>query len=106
MEQTLSHCYTIFYCLEYRGTWVDTQRINYRKQNLQDTTSAGVDSQKRLPAERIARLDALGFVWSPRKSRAQEEHIAERQRLYEEHWEDYHQRLAHYKAIHGVSIIS
>lgn len=83
---------------------MDTQRINYRKQNLQDTTFAAADlQQKRLSSDRIARLEALGFVWSPRRSRAQEERILERQRLYEDNWEDYYQRLAHYNVIHGVS---
>jgi len=65
--------------------------------------AAGISAEKRLSADRIARLEALGFVWSPRKSRAQEERIIERQRLYEENWEDYYQRLAHFKMTHGVS---
>ena len=66
---------------------------------------AGVDSQQRLSAEKIARLDEVGFVWSPRKSRAQEVRILERKRLCEGHWEDYYQRLVHYKSSHGVSVV-
>ena len=76
---------------------MDTQRINHRR--------AGVDSQQRLSDEKIARLDEVGFVWSPRKSRAQEVRILERKRLCEGHWEDYYQRLVHYKSVHGVSVV-
>ena len=82
-----------------RGGWCDTQRVQYRKQQL----LAASGGEGRLSPERIARLEALGFVWNPRKSRTQEERILERQRLYEDNWEDFYQRLAHFKAVNGVS---
>lgn len=99
-ETHLFFCFN-FYCIG-RGGWCDTQRVQYRKKQLL-AAYGGVGLEKRLSPERIARLEALGFVWSPRKSRTQEERILERQRLYEENWEDYYQRLEHFQAVHGVS---
>ena len=53
------------------GTWVSTQRRNYRKGRLKDV--------------RIKRLEEIGFVWNP----------------IESHWEEMFEALKEYKKIRG-----
>jgi hypothetical protein len=82
-------------CFSYRGTWVDTQRVQFRKMKrklaaqgiaydgppLREATAAPAKPVVgRLSEDRIGRLDELGFVWSLRDD-----------------WEKHYEELKEYK---------
>lgn len=91
--------------LLFSGTWVDTQRVNYRKQKLA-IVAIGKQSERRLSTDRIARLEALGFVWNLRRSHAKEDRILERNRLFDEKWDDFYLRLVKFaEKNNGVSLL-
>ena len=114
------------------GTWVETQRMVHKK--LERVPDSGgvlgetIVPNKRLNPERLERLESIGFVWSARSAKKAEaaqsdsssspparakkspnpaeaaSRAAERQRQNDVNWNDMYNRLAEYKAKHGVSL--
>jgi hypothetical protein len=71
------------------GTWVDTQRVQYKKMKKRLASQRSYDEGvvvgvSRLTDERIHRLEALGFVWSLRDD-----------------WQKHYDELIDYKREHG-----
>lgn len=95
------------------GTWVHTQRIQYRKMLAGTTKKAteGVGTEQeeeeknfRLTEDRRRRLDEAGFVWSVRdneKSDAPAKPLS--RNSYDDQWDAMFERLKEYKERHGVS---
>jgi hypothetical protein len=104
------------------GTWVETQRVQYKK--LQSQDGEAVTPNNRLNSERLAKLESAGFAWSaknirkaktltsstttpPTKKRPMTDQASRaeaRQRLHDLTWSDMYDRLAAYKEKYGVSM--
>lgn len=114
------------------GTWVETQRVQYKK--LQAATAEQGDSSvvtpnKRLNAERLQRLQGIGFAWSaknlrkpkptsllpgqtPKRSKSlvgsavdAAQKAASRQRLNDAQWTEMYDRLFKYKESHHDCLV-
>ena len=103
------------------GTWVHTQRIQYRKlattKNSKDGTGSegegasdeiipkGEEMSYRLTEERRKRLEEVGFVWSAREGDSKPD---PQQRIsrnsYDDLWDSMFDRLVAFKEKHGVSV--
>ena len=103
------------------GTWVETQRVQYKKLQQQDGES--ITPNNRLNAERLEKLESAGFAWSaknvrklkppaasaatpPTKKRPMTDHATRaqaRQRIHDQTWTEMYERLAAYKEKYGVS---
>lgn len=70
------------------GTWVDTQRVQRKKMlkhmAKQEPGDGTFKAPGRLTADRTARLESIGFVWSLRDD-----------------WQKHYEELKAYKAKHG-----
>ena len=112
------------------GTWVETQRVQWKKlPRSQEEAGDVVTPNKRLNAERLQRLESIGFAWSAKNVRkpkpASPENVvapaapksrksagstdaaaraAARQRLNDAQWLEMYNRLVDYKAKYGVSM--
>lgn len=116
------------------GTWVHTQRIQYRKlQASKESAKKGkaasledVDSQSyvsgssegsslagvslkpgeyRLTGERLKRLVAIGFVWSARDVDKSSEAGRLNRNSYDDQWDSMFQRLVDYKNQYGDCLV-
>jgi len=109
------------------GTWVETQRVQFKKmwiasgQSEELLASAPDPSiyvmpNTRLNADRLQRLQEVGFAWSVRKSRsntgkrkqdqgASDSHDNKKQRRNDVQWNEMYQRLIQYKNEHGDCIV-
>lgn len=99
------------------GTWVHTQRIQYRKllsgnakkgappDILEGEASEKSEEEKnfRLTEDRRRRLDEVGFVWSARESDKAIESVKVSRNSYDDQWDAMFERLKAYKDVHGVS---
>lgn len=105
------------------GTWVETQRVQYKKLQLNSETGEPITPNNRINPERLSRLESIGFAWSAknlRKSKiapsahpnsksskappdAASSRAAARQRLNDMQWNDMYSRLLLYKSRYGVS---
>lgn len=100
------------------GTWVHTQRIQYRKllsgnvkkgashEAFEGEASEKSDEEKnfRLTEDRRRRLDEIGFVWSARESDKAIESVKSSRNSYDDQWDTMFERLRAYKEVHGVSV--
>ncbi|KAL3936285.1 MAG: hypothetical protein SGBAC_008367 [Bacillariaceae sp.] len=102
------------------GTWVETQRVQYKRLiRTQDQSGHEiVHPNKRLTAERLRKLESVGFAWVAKfikKSASKKEedtslyaHNAQqqrKQRLNEAQWEEMYQRLVQYKQQFGDCLV-
>jgi hypothetical protein len=96
------------------GTWVHTQRIQYRKylavasgtmDDAEDEEIGKGDEEQhfRLTEDRRQRLDAAGFVWSARDTEKPNEPARIARNSYDDQWDAMFARLVAYKEQHGVS---
>ena len=55
----------------YRGTWVETQRVQYKRlaRVVDDSGLEVVEPNKRLNQERLTRLAEIGFCWSAKNKK-------------------------------------
>lgn len=104
------------------GTWVETQRVQYKK--LQQLGGESITPNNRLNAERLEKLESVGFAWSAKNMRKSKvpvaslimspmkkkppmpDHISRaqaRQRVQDQTWNEMYERLMAYKAKYGVS---
>lgn len=102
------------------GTWVETQRVQYKK--LQQTGEA-VTPNNRLNAERLEKLESVGFAWSAKNIRKAKvpttptsqknkrpmldavSRAQSRQRMQDQTWNEYYLRLAAYKEKYGDCLV-
>lgn len=108
------------------GTWVETQRVQYKK--LQQDGEA-VTPNNRLNAERLAKLESVGFAWSAKNIRKTKstpttpnpngmpgsakkrpmvdplQRLQARQRLHDQTWNEMYLRLVAYKDKYGDSLV-
>lgn len=112
------------------GTWVETQRVQYKK--LQQVQQAGGEaSNNRLNPERLAKLESVGFAWSAKNIRKSKQasptaanagakkrfvggasiigtptsRTQARQRISEQTWNDMFLRLCAYKERFGDCLV-
>jgi hypothetical protein len=101
------------------GTWVHTQRIQYRKYlagtssskegqeedaEEEEESAKGEEEQHfRLTEDRRQRLDDVGFVWSARETEKTSEPAKIPRNSYDNQWDAMFARLVAYKEKHGVS---
>lgn len=102
------------------GTWVETQRVQYKRLDRDVCEQSGVESitpNKRLCAERLRKLQDIGFAWSaknikkpkspstvpaprPAKIKKKEDassKTAARNSWHDTMWEEYFEKLKAYK---------
>jgi hypothetical protein len=109
------------------GTWVETQRVQHKK--LQQDGEA-VTPNNRLNAERLAKLESVGFAWSAKNIRKIKtapltpiagggaigsakkrpmvdpvQRLQARQRLHDQTWNEMYLRLVAYKEKYGDSLV-
>jgi hypothetical protein len=111
--------------LPYSGTWVETQRVQYKRLEREVDEASGVEAvqpNKRLNQERLEKLKSIGFAWSaknvrkpkpptpegpPKLKKAPADESASRNeartRLADAQWEELYLRLTQYKEKHFVS---
>jgi hypothetical protein len=101
------------------GTWVHTQRIQYRKllsgnvkkgashEAFEGEASEKSDEEKnfRLTEDRRRRLDEIGFVWSARESDKAIESVKVSRNSYDDQWDTMFERLRAYKEVHGNCLV-
>ena len=98
------------------GTWVHTQRIQYRKllagtakKGAQWEASEGEKSEDdknfRLTEDRRRRLDEVGFVWSARENEKANEPVKATRNSYDDQWDAMFERLRAYKERHGDCLV-
>jgi hypothetical protein len=102
------------------GTWVHTQRIQYRKlvqgsvkkeeeEELlaEQALHEGKDDEHsfRLTEDRRQRLEDAGFVWSARDSEKPTEPSRIARNSYDDQWDSMFDRLAMYKDKHGDCLV-
>lgn len=98
------------------GTWVHTQRIQYRKllsgaakkgaplEDFEGESEKTEDEKNfRLTEDRRRRLDEVGFVWSAREIDKATEPVKVSRNSYDDQWDFMFERLREYKEQHGVS---
>ena len=107
------------------GTWVHTQRIQYRKyltgtsaskegqfndaeeeeeeEEEEESTKEEEEQHFRLTEDRRQRLDDIGFVWSARENEKASEPPRIPRNSYDSQWDAMFTRLVAYKEKHGVS---
>ena len=101
------------------GTWVHTQRIQYRKllmgaskkeASAEPVEADGMEDRSeeeeknfRLTEDRRRRLDEVGFVWSAREVEKASIPVKNTRNSYDDHWDFMFERLKAYKERHGVS---
>ena len=99
------------------GTWVHTQRIQYRKlltgtskkeAPAEPVEADGMEKSEeeknfRLTDDRRRRLDEVGFVWSAREVEKANVPVKLTRNSYDDHWDYMFERLKSYKESHGVS---
>jgi hypothetical protein len=100
------------------GTWVHTQRIQYRKylagtactmeEQREDAEEEGSgkgeeEQHFRLTEDRRQRLDTVGFVWSARDTEKPNEAARIARNSYDDQWDAMFARLVAYKDQQGVS---
>lgn len=59
------------FLVHYRGTWVETQRVQHKRlqRQIDDSGTEIVAPNKRLNQERLEKLEAIGFAWSAKNTR-------------------------------------
>jgi hypothetical protein len=101
------------------GTWVHTQRIQYRKylagtssskegqfedaEDEEESAKGEEEQHFRLTEDRRQRLDDIGFVWSARDTEKASEPARIPRNSYDNQWDAMFARLVSYKEKHGVS---
>lgn len=102
------------------GTWVHTQRIQYRKflagtskkETASEAAEAATEDVKgddesnfRLTEDRRRRLEEAGFVWSARET--EKSTVASRisRNSYDEQWDKMFEKLRGYKEKHGNCLV-
>lgn len=99
------------------GTWVHTQRIQYRKLvagtfkndapdevvETEGTEKSEDEKNFRLTEDRRRRLDEVGFVWSARETEKADVPTKLSRNSYDDQWDAMFERLKAYKERHGVS---
>ena len=110
------------------GTWVETQRVQYKRLQREVDATSGVEAvqpNKRLDQERLAKLVEIGFAWSakhvrkstkasataggpspvPRKPAGQPGESKATSRWSDNQWEEMYQRLVRYKESFGDCLV-
>ncbi|KAL7572037.1 hypothetical protein ACA910_001690 [Epithemia clementina (nom. ined.)] len=109
------------------GTWVETQRVQYKRLQREFDATSGVEAvqpNRRLDQERLAKLEEIGFAWSakhvrksvkastttgppvvPRKPVAQLGESKAASRWSDHQWEEMYQRLVRYKFVFGDCLV-
>jgi hypothetical protein len=104
------------------GTWVHTQRIQYRKMlagtkrgidatsdvddvDLDDAEGGEDDMSYRLTDERRKRLEQVGFIWSAREGEKGTDQSRITRNSYDDQWDNMFQRLEQYKVKHGDCLV-
>lgn len=101
------------------GTWVHTQRIQYRKlvsgstkkesplEGVEGEGGEKIEDEKsfRLTEDRRRRLDEIGFIWSARETEKTESRAKMARNSYDDQWDAMFERLKAYKERNGVSLL-
>ena len=102
------------------GTWVHTQRIQYRKMtgtvSARSSSEAGSDEEfimdkpedevsYRLTDERRKRLDEIGFVWNVKENERANEQNRVARNSYDDQWDQMFHQLKQYKEQHGHCLV-
>lgn len=107
------------------GTWVETQRVQYKKlQRSATDVDTAVTPNKRLNAERLKKLESIGFAWSAKNMRKPKQtsptlkkkssslsaadtasRAAARNRHNDVQWNEMYEKLVKYKEKHGDCLV-
>ncbi|KAG7356875.1 helicase domain protein [Nitzschia inconspicua] len=99
------------------GTWVHTQRIQYRKltagtkketlteEEVNMMNSCGEETAYRLTDERRARLESLGFVWNMKEGEKGTDTGRIARNSYDDQWDTMFDTLKEYKLKHGNCLV-
>jgi hypothetical protein len=98
------------------GTWVHTQRIQYRKliagnkvvlteEEISTMKACGDEITYRLTAERRQRLEEVGFVWSAREGEKGNDAGRITRNSYDDQWDCMFEKLREYKEKYGDCLV-
>ena len=99
------------------GTWVHTQRIQYRKltagtkkealteEEVTALKSCGDEISYRLTEERRLRLEGIGFVWSAREGEKAGDKGRTTRNSYDDQWDNMVVQLKQYQEMNGNCLV-